>query len=271
MGYTGKDRPHLNLVYASSARGLLGTRAITDLGGGVHFGAFSDGFWFLSERGEWNEAGIATEGGLRYRKWTDYIYSLLSKENAYRTQVSFDSTRRLVYISWPLSSSVFFTLIYDVDLDEMYQMDYSNDHALAFLMAEKGTTSTGGRVFTHANTRGFVMEYTATTSQRNGAACPFTYGTHPMNLAGPYTVATELEGWLDVYGHAAATSLAWALINRAGTTLTTVSKSTTTGFRDFLRFPFHQTDTVLQHNISGNHPITIRGLGSRVERSGEPL
>lgn len=273
---TGELRPVHSLVYASSARGLLGTKAVADLGGGVHFGAFEDGFWFLTETGEWHEAGIATEGGLRYRKFTDAFFAALYKPSAYRITLGYDRDRRLIYITFPSGgATTFATWIYDIDLDEMYPQDWdiaastgTAQTARAFAFVDKGTTQAGSCLI-HGGSNGFIWEHTPNTYLRNGVNVPWSYATPNIDFGLTTQWQNQESFWADVQGHGVATTLTYVLAGQGGVTQTRQAAAGTTGIRQVIRFPVTGGGTSSSHSLSANHPVTLYGLAAQVQRVSE--
>lgn len=277
LAYTGQSRPHLSVQYVSHQRGLLGTRALIDIGGGVHFGAFTDGFWFLTSSGEWNEAGVENADGIRYRKFTDQFFATLSRANAYRIQMGFDSERRLVYITYPTSASGWSTWIYDIQLDEMYPMTatvsgLSTQRATSYAYAGHGIDNDNA-IFVHGTGSGHVWAHDPQTSQRDGVAVDWSLTTHPLDYGDSFAIHSILYGWLDGDNHnVSSNAMAWQITEeRLNTALLTVPKPYTgsNGQRGAYRFPFHVSGSGLVHTIGGDHPFSIYDIGHTVQRIGE--
>lgn len=115
-------------------RGLLGPQAAVDLGNGVHFGIFTDGWYILDASGRFQEAGTVDVGGVQHRKWADDFYRRLNTEKRDRVVVGYDPERLLVYVSWPNASSNADgdpneLWIYDVKGDRVFRDDYSSGFA----------------------------------------------------------------------------------------------------------------------------------------------
>lgn len=275
---TGQIRPAHSLVYSNSSRGLLGTKAVVDLGGGVHFGAFTDGFWFLTEDGQWNEAGIANEGGLRYRKFTDHFFAALYKPGAYRIQMGFDSDRRLVYITFPTgpsASNLWQTWVYDIDLDEMYPQVWEisgfsiEQDAYSYAFVDKGTTQSG-RCLIHGTRSGHVWEHTPNTSTRDTQPLQYAYTT-PYIAPSPFSMTTVNEAWMDLVNHNASNGISWTAQSGDGSSSSSLTVTPAASTRRIMqRIPLHVSGSSLYHTFTGNHPLTIHALGLKQQRTGEP-
>src|SRR3990167_377060 len=60
--------------YVSLERGLVGTLAVCDLGSGVHFGIFNDGWFLLDDHGRFTEVGLREIEGSAHSKWRQTFY-----------------------------------------------------------------------------------------------------------------------------------------------------------------------------------------------------
>lgn len=98
---TGQATSPIQLEYLSRTRGLLGRRSVVDLGGGVHFGLFTDGWFFLDRNGQWTEAGTANADATVLRKWAHTFYESLDFGLADRIDMVYDAPRGFIYIAWP--------------------------------------------------------------------------------------------------------------------------------------------------------------------------
>jgi hypothetical protein len=120
-------------------RGLISAGAVCDVGGGVHFGAFTDGFFLLSQDGTWTELGTQvvssyqqTAAGQRpvhIRKWFDYFTVNLNQQYRSRIRCDYNEERRFVYFSWPdLASSGTNNRVWCVDIyhDRVWPVNWAN-------------------------------------------------------------------------------------------------------------------------------------------------
>lgn len=84
--------------YTTYERGLLSTNSIVNIGGGVHFGLFTDGWFMLRYDGMWEERGMNDKG---YHKWRREFYGTLDWTNRKRIVAEYDENDHLVYIGFP--------------------------------------------------------------------------------------------------------------------------------------------------------------------------
>lgn len=126
-------RPYQRRVLTTK-RGLMATRAVTNTGNATHFGIFSDGWFFLNENGEWQEAGISQVGTTNIRKWSQQFYERINDAYAFMTAVQYDPSTHFIRIAWPDGPSAT-TLnrvwIYDVYGDRVWQDDSYNQATFA--------------------------------------------------------------------------------------------------------------------------------------------
>lgn len=87
--------------YSSHDRGLLSTHSVVNLGSGLHFGLFSDGWFFLDESGQWREAGLRARDGVSFHKWHRTFYELLDWQNRDRVVCGYDPVNRHIKIAFP--------------------------------------------------------------------------------------------------------------------------------------------------------------------------
>jgi len=97
---TGVVTSPLHLEYLTKGRGLLSMHSVCDIGGGVHFGLFTDGWFFLSHNGQWTEVGTTNKEKTIYRKWADTFYQSVDYGLLHRIHTYYDQSRGFVYISW---------------------------------------------------------------------------------------------------------------------------------------------------------------------------
>jgi hypothetical protein len=94
----------------SRTRGLMGTKALCAISPQLHFGIFTDGWWFLDASGRWREAGTLvleeTKGkSHELTKWKETFYSELDYNTKHRIVTEYDQFRKLVRIAYTTNSS----------------------------------------------------------------------------------------------------------------------------------------------------------------------
>jgi hypothetical protein len=119
--------PYVKQVRTTS-RGLLSTHALVDVGSGVHFGIFNDGWFFLDSTGRWIEAGTRTVEGKTHHKWRETFYSLLNWDERARVVVGVDHTDRSIRIAFPTGSNSDPDTVwtYDVERDTVWPQNYGD-------------------------------------------------------------------------------------------------------------------------------------------------
>jgi hypothetical protein len=89
----------------TTERGLLSTHSLVNLGGGVHFGLFTDGWFFVSENGQFQEAGITQIDGTPTTKWRKSFFNRLTTDQRARISMVYDATNKWVHMSLPLDGT----------------------------------------------------------------------------------------------------------------------------------------------------------------------
>ena len=84
--------------YQFPGRGLLSTHSVCDVGNGIHFGLFTDGWFMLRYDGVWEERGKVGSGS---HKWRREFYGTLDWENRARIITRYDENDHIVYIAFP--------------------------------------------------------------------------------------------------------------------------------------------------------------------------
>lgn len=267
LQWTGSRPPH-TIAFESRQRGLLGTRAVVDIGGGIHFGAFTDGFWLFTQDGEWREFGAVNEGGIKFRPFSDYFTNTRNKTYDYRVTTFYDSERRLIELHFASGSSTV--------LDERWILDIQTEQAFKMDSVVSGLTAQysncgifGQNLARNANrllrgsTTGYVWENILTsiatsTVLRDGVAPTWEYNTEYVDYGDPISHHRLLASVLDL-GAGGTSAIAYTVRNAVGGTFTT--SATPSGARQPLYFPtFGITGHRHRHEFSGTHPTTIYSI-----------
>jgi hypothetical protein len=132
---TGRPEEAFEREIISRKRGLLATRAIANVGEGLHFGIFTDGWFFLNESGEWTEVGRAEgeERGQSIYKWKETFYNQLLRNAVHKLTVAYDPNRKMIQIAWPsaddpVPSELNTVWYYDVTSNRVYENTYIEDY-----------------------------------------------------------------------------------------------------------------------------------------------
>jgi hypothetical protein len=132
---TGRPEEAFEREIISRKRGLLATRAIANVGEGLHFGIFTDGWFFLNESGEWTEVGRAQgqKQNQSIYKWKETFYNQLLRNAVHKITVAYDPNRKMVQVCWPSAddptpSELNTVWYYDVTSDRVYEDTYVEDY-----------------------------------------------------------------------------------------------------------------------------------------------
>lgn len=189
-------------------RGLLGTHAVVDLGGGTHFGIFDDGWFFLDSAGRWQEAGLFSIGPTTHKKWSRTFYSQLRRDRAFTIAADFCPFNQCIRVAWPDNDSIDGfpnrVWVYDIRTDSVWPDDYASgggaplcwgglreleEAGLTWATAPgtwgtaTGTWNDTGPRFTeffraHGNRGGFIYMHDEGLTTRDGVLPNFLYQTH---------------------------------------------------------------------------------------------
>lgn len=103
---TGNETGPIARDYIGDAqRGLLGTQAVTEIAAAMHFGIFSDGWFYVTDAGQFIEVGVRDVGDAAYPKWKETFYRVLNAEEAHRISLRYDPLSRGTWIAWPSAGS----------------------------------------------------------------------------------------------------------------------------------------------------------------------
>lgn len=198
--------------FVTIGRGLLSSFSVVDLGSGVHFGIFTDGWFFFDATGRWIEAGVRNINGKINHKWKETFYNQLNFDNRDRVVLGLDRTNRFVRISFPTQESPAAgtnvnpdtVWIYDLEQDAVWPDIYPGsqtpniwgnfDDQVAdtawddFLATDTWNSSsatwnefglrTGRERPTHGSIDGFVFRHSQNLFQRDGTSPSYLWETH---------------------------------------------------------------------------------------------
>lgn len=102
---TGQSQSPYTVQTITTDRGLLSTHSLVNLGGGVHFGLFTDGWFFLGENGQFTEAGIMQEGTVRSPKWRRTFFNRLDIDQRSRIDMAYDTQNQWINITLPVDGA----------------------------------------------------------------------------------------------------------------------------------------------------------------------
>lgn len=134
---TGRPEQAFEREIISQDRGLLATRALVNIGQGIHFGIFTDGWFFLDESGQWREVGLAQTERQSVYKWKETFYEQLIRGQVHKLAVAYDPLRKMIQVAWCAAdvptggdadelNTVWY---YDLTSDRVYENTYTEDYA----------------------------------------------------------------------------------------------------------------------------------------------
>jgi hypothetical protein len=272
---TGEYQAPFTLDYATLRRGLLGTKAVCQVGGGIHFGVFTDGFFLFSANGSWEELGTQVQKGTRVRKWTDYFFTILNRQYQHKMVTFYDEERHLVYISFPSvgSTSNNNLWVYEMEADRMWPQDWTRfPTAWCF-----GRDDAGGQMRPiHGDGSGYVYEHEYDSYLRAGVAPSWQLYIASQDLDDPFSEKAVTGHYLEFKDHNVSgtitlgtypgTAPASSLSNTAYAAL---AYTGSTAERKRLWIPTHGSALTMEHKFSGTHPFTIYGLSHEYQRVGD--
>lgn len=278
LQWTGSRPPH-TIAYESRQRGLLGTRAVVDIGGSIHFGVFTDGFWLFTEQGEWREFGAINEGGIKFRPFADYFFATRNKSYDYRVTVFYDSERRLIELHFANGATNVLNerWILDIQTEQAFKMDsvvsglteqYANCGAFT-----RNRDSSAMRLARGTNT-GYVWEnittsLISTTALRDGVAPTWDYKTEYVDYGDPTSHHRLLATVLDL-GVGGTSAVSYTVRSPEGNTFATTA--TPTGARQPLYFPtLGVTGHRHRHEFTGTHPTTLYSISHDITKISDAL
>jgi hypothetical protein len=288
---TGRTVPAFLRSYITKTRGLLGKGSVIDIGGGIHFGIFTDGFWLFTAGGEWQEVGIGEFNGVRSRKWTEYFFDALNQIQADRITMGYDQERKLIYISFPSSTAgtgvPALTWVYELGTDRVWPQiytisgvggsGYQYGYAWGWLRNTEGP-NTMRMSLTHGSGNGFVWQHIPQLPTRDGTSIAWRYWSSIQDYGDPYSFKTLLGDRLEYQNLATAGTLSsYQIVDGRDTTTTLFSYPSGVDYpavlseRATLMVPVHATAATMQHQIVGTHPFTIFGLQHEFVKNGDVL
>lgn len=207
---TGIATDPFRRLYTSNERGLLSTQSVVQLGSGVHFGIFTDGWFFFDDQARWEEIGITQVSGVNLHKWHKTFYELLDWENKSRVTCVYDGVNRFIRIAFPTKGNTNPDMVWNYDLltdsiwpDVNYGALAPNCWGSWYDIAQTGTTwdsFSGSQTFDspplnawdsyagtrgryrvqHGTTSGLVFKHDPQLVTRDGATGTYSYSSNQV-------------------------------------------------------------------------------------------
>lgn len=293
---TGNVNDPYRRGFATRERGILGTHAVCDLGGGVHFGLFTDGWFLLSHDGQWEERGVDQRG---YKRWHREFYGTLDWSNRKRVICRYDEGERVIYIAFPQAgasgNAPSMVWLYNLQTDTVWPApDYQYmpncfgsyiEEATAGLTWDTATmtwagssgswgsleTQVGRRRVQHGTSNGLIFTHRPDLVTRDGILPTYLYRLHYFGAAAEtykkldtvHINYTRVQG----AGGAEPTPITVAMENEnarvvTGTISQTEGSVVGTPQTDFVSGAVN--GTMLRVALSGQAPVKISGIGLKV-------
>ncbi len=160
---TGQAVSPYTVQEVTTTRGLLATHALCNLGGGIHFGLFTDGWFYINENGQFKEVGITNVDGVPTPKWRETFFRRLNMNLRARIDVQYDHTNRWIYLTLPLdddeeNSEVW---VYEIEKDRLWTRDISVTKFGGSNVQVRTATTIGGLSGTIGGLGGTIGSYAA--------------------------------------------------------------------------------------------------------------
>ena len=286
---TGQAANPYTVQDITTERGLLATHSLCNLGGGVHFGLFTDGWFFLTENGQFTEAGITDVEGTPKHKWRETFFRRLYTTARARIDMRYDARNRWIWITLPLDegSENNEVWVYDLQADRLFVRDIpvtkfgaSNIQLTSAqtigslgLIGTLGTIGSLGASFglsniIHGTRTGHVFKHTPETETEididtvSESTPSWTYQTVLSGLGAPHHIKTAREVFIEAIANSEDSFTSKLGGNSGETTSTvthTVSASAVGKVKTYAaghRFSSSQ----LYLELSGNAPFALRSF-----------
>jgi hypothetical protein len=271
----------------STSRGLLSRHSIVNIGSGVHFGLFNDGWFFLDSTGGWTEAGIATFEDRREHKWLRTFYDSLDWNNKDRVVCGYDPFNRWVRIAFPLTGgngepTEIWT--YDIQNDRVWKDSYPNnvniwgefDDEVSAATTWDGATgtwdeqtqtwremaaNTGQRRVVHGTANGLVFRHDPGLFEKDGSVSAFDWQSHALDLGASSAIKVGDRLWLEYTRQTDTPVVSLSVGNQTTTQTSTITLNKgNSGTIQYDYAPFRVSGHRLDIGLAGNAPVEINSL-----------
>ena len=288
----------------TKSRGLLSTHSLADLGGGIHFGLFTDGWFFLNENGQFQEAGIASIDGIPTPKWRDTFFNRLDMDERDRIDVRYVAREQQIYMTLPMDGATENqeVWVYDIKGDRVFtrtipatkfgstNLQLSSGTTIGSLAGTIGSLSGiigsfaptfGLESFIHGTATGMVVAHdkdlTTIIDTANGgnATESWKYSTVLTGLGGPRFLKTVREIIIEfvlVTSGSFTVKLIGNAGNRSETQTFTIDSGANGDVQTLIR-GFRYSNSQIAMEITGSIPVNFRSIdidmrdtGTRVRR-----
>ena len=126
---TGNRTQPYHIEIITKDRGLLSTHSVTPIGGGRHFGIFTDGFFIVDTSGQFREVGLSNLDGAIGSKFKQAFFDRINLELVDRIHMTYDQRYQWIYITAPFDgleeeNTNREVWIYDITSDRIWPQTY---------------------------------------------------------------------------------------------------------------------------------------------------
>ena len=283
-----------NQNIVSTQRGLLSTHSLVNIGSGLHFGIFTDGWFFLDSNGRWTEAGVKNLGGRLERKWNETFYTSLDWSNRDRVCLTYDPINHFIRIAFPSaggSGDPDEVWTYSIKNDAVWKNDYATygdvncwgefeDESGGYTYATISThpdgdayddlehiryvdlaAHTGQRHVVHGTIEGYVYRHDPLLITKDGDTPSWEWQSYELDLGSPTIPKTADKIWVEYERQSAAPQLE-VKVNGQGeqqsANLTLDQGSLNEYQEDYVGFRL--TASRLGIELGGSAPVELHGL-----------
>lgn len=280
--------PHRKRIL-THRRGLLGDNAVVEVEAGLHFGLFTDGWFFFDGEG-WKEAGVTDVGGIGSHKWINTFFSQLNQAKSNRISLGYDQRLRHIHITFPAGNATYPNTywIYDIRGDRIWPQSAGTATGGTPRIFENyrevtkaGTTwatatgtwagagaapwgsfdaSLGKLPLCHGAGDGTIWQHDPSVYTRDGGGVAWSMQIN-TDFGDPFLNKTWLRKALEYTSTFVSGTIYYLLQNARGTNIKTGSCALASGNtgRNVAWLEMHSTSSAFKFNLSGNHPVLLLG------------
>lgn len=287
--------------YITNQRGLLGDHCAIDIGGGVHFGIFTDGWFLFGEDDSWREVGLTQVDGVSVSKFISRFYGLLKADGNHRICLGYDPALRHIHIAFPSGLEPYNPneyWVYDLRGDRVWPMSTQATFGgtnlavhgpCAFAMYRQVEVAgpdwedldgawtaqnnpwlayapdLGQLRLAHGTSQGVVWQHEPALYTRNGVVPQWSF-TVNTDFGDPYVLKTLQHRRIEHDGTSPTNVLNWSIFDDRGAPWASGTApliSTGTG-RQVATISPHFTAAAMRIRMNGTHPVQILGWQDEV-------
>jgi hypothetical protein len=310
MRGTGVPTAPFEIDYVSKERGLIGTFAVVDIGGGTHFGLFTDGWFFLNSSGGWTEAGVMFQQGSMMRKWTRTFYEKLDWPNRNLTTIAHDRRQNEIRICFPVLGGDYEIWHYKIETNTIWPDSYGSrnptywgdwqDTRSALTWANVDTYQVdpsapvldsweaarlqgvlwsygediGQENLTHGTSTGYVYQQQVDLTTRDSEDFTYSWQSHRVDT-GDLAAYTLLDKLYIEYERLAATSpnpINVTLLMDSNTDVRSIAQDKgSVGETQVEYVNAHRSGQRFGYLVGGTTPVILKGFQLHIYREGDSL